>query len=143
MRSKGGQPHLRPHCIGVPHGRAGHHPKTKNEPVMAISDQCHTKTRRIPEIASPRLRAMARNDGPLSLQGMALYGPPRANEMRKTTRGRGGAAHAGGARGVIPRSNPFLFRTEQCESDAQLLRLIFIGVPHGRAGHHPKMKMEP
>jgi hypothetical protein len=37
---------------------------------------------------------------------MALYGPPRANEMGKPSRGRGGAAHAGGARGVSPRSNP-------------------------------------
>jgi hypothetical protein len=50
---------------------------------------------------------------------MALYGPPRVNEMGKPSRGRGGAAHAGGARGVTPRSKPFLFRAEQRESDAQ------------------------
>jgi hypothetical protein len=50
---------------------------------------------------------------------MALSGHPERMKMRKPSRGRGGAAHAGGARGVTPRSNPFLFRAEQRESDAQ------------------------
>jgi hypothetical protein len=39
--------------------------------------------------------------------------------MRKPSRGRGGAAHAGGARGVTPRAKSFLFRAEQRKSDAQ------------------------
>jgi hypothetical protein len=55
---------------------------------------------------------------------IALSGHPERMKMGKPSRGRGGAAHAGGARGVTPRSNPFFIPGEQRESDAQPYALI-------------------